>query len=266
MVCPVCSGATEHLGTAPVLGTHEGEFRRCRSCGFLFAANPAWLDEAYATAITATDQGLVSRNIWFATVARSVVYYLFDANGRFLDYGGGTGLFTRLMRDAGYDWYWHDTRCRNEFATEFVADIDSGATFELVSAAELLEHVTDPVRTVFRLCALSDNILLTTELLPRTPPALDSWWYYGLEHGQHVSFYSEKALRILAGSHQLNLATNGRNLHLFSRKRIPDLLFRLVTQALPARVAALLDGRQSLLQSDYEQARRGKRSDNENRP
>lgn len=260
MQCPVCSGRTKHFDSAVIRGTYEGHFLRCLTCGFLYADNPVWLDEAYNTAINTTDVGLVDRNIWFANVVRSAIFFLFDSNGTFLDYGGGTGLFTRLMRDAGYNWYWYDTYCRNIFAEGFSADIGSGLRYVLLTAAELLEHLVDPMQTLSELGKLSENILFTTRLLPDTLPRLDEWWYYGLEHGQHISFFSRKSLQILAESNGFVLQSNGVNLHLFCRKKMPNRLFKLVTHPLLCRFASVLNRRKSLLQSDYEEMRHGMRT------
>jgi hypothetical protein len=44
---------------------------------------------------------------------------MFDANNRFIDYGGGYGLFVRLMRDAGFDYYWFDKFCDNVLSKGF---------------------------------------------------------------------------------------------------------------------------------------------------
>lgn len=266
MQCPVCSGSTEYFDRSVVLGRYEGVFRRCQSCGFLFAENPVWLDRAYDKAITATDLGIAARNIWFSKVAGSVVSCLFDAEGRFLDYGGGTGLFTRLMRDAGFDWYWYDRNCRNTFAEGFSADIDSNVQYELLTAVELFEHITDPVQAISGLRKLSDNILFTTRLLPEPNPRLDAWWYYGLEHGQHVSFYSRKSLQVLAESAGFHLTSNGENLHCFSKRKVSGLLFRLAASPLIRELVLLVNRRRSLLSADFEKARISRKVTDADRP
>jgi hypothetical protein len=266
MPCPICSGSTEHFGSALVRGQYEGHFRRCLSCCFLFAENPVWLDDAYSSAITATDLGLVDRNLWFAKISRSVVSLLFNADGKFLDYGGGTGLFTRLMRDAGYDWYCCDPNCRNIFAEGFSADISNRIQYELITAAEVFEHLAAPVQTFLQLKELSANILFSTCLLPDPPPSLETWWYYGLEHGQHISFYSRKSLQVLADSAGLNLASNGKNLHLFSRKKVSEQYFSIVTNSVVCGGVSLLNRRISLLPSDYKKSRDMQRFVDASRP
>ncbi len=44
----------------------------------------------------------------------------------------------------------------------------------------------------------SDNILFTTYLVPNSNPKPNEWWYYGPDHGQHVSLFTEKSLNLLA--------------------------------------------------------------------
>lgn len=236
MLCPVCSHDTVSFETAVIMQKYEGHFLRCPFCHFIFVEDPVWLDEAYLNAISVSDVGLVGRNIWFSRVARSVVYLLCNREGRFLDYGGGTGFFTRLMRDVGYDWYCYDRYCQNSFAEGFSADIENGEGYELVTAVELFEHIADPVMAVSMLKKLSPNILFTTTLIPTPPPPLSAWWYYGLEHGQHISFYDIRSLRILARNAGMYLASNGSNLHLLSTRRVPDLLMKIVASNLFGRL------------------------------
>lgn len=236
MLCPVCSHETVGFETAVIMQKYEGRFRRCPSCHFIFAEDPVWLDEAYRNVISVCDVGLVDRNIWFSRVARAVVSVLCNRTGRFLDYGGGTGLFTRLMRDAGYDWYWYDRYCHNSCAEGFSADIESGEGYELITAVELFEHIADPVKTVAVLKKLSSHILFTTSLLPTPPPPLSAWWYYGLEHGQHISLYDIRSLRVLARNAGMHLASNGSNLHLLSTKKVPDLFMKIVASNLFGRL------------------------------
>ncbi len=236
MQCPVCSKDTVHFESALIMGKYDGHFRRCPYCSFIFAENPLWLDEAYNSAISASDVGLVDRNIWFSRVARTMVPLLCDVDGKFLDYGGGTGLFTKLMRDAGYDWYSYDRYCNNSCAEGFTVDIENGGTYELVTAVELFEHIAEPVQIISILKKLSSNILFTTKLLPEPPPPLAVWWYYGLEHGQHISFYGIRSLQILVENAGMHLSSSGNNLHLFSRKKIPSFFMKIVANDLFGRM------------------------------
>lgn len=265
MQCPICEGSSQLFGRATVLKRYDAEFYRCLSCGFLFIKDPVWLDEAYSNVITASDVGLVDRNLWFAKVVSAIVSTLLDANGRFVDYGGGTGLFTRLMRDAGFDWYWFDPSCPNIFAKGYEADLSDIVRCELLTAAELFEHLVDPIQTLAMLSKLSPNILFTTRLLTDPPPRLEQWWYYGLEHGQHVSFFTRKSLCLMGEMFGLYLTSNGENLHFFSRKRGSDIIFKLLTSSLFSSLVACLTSRKSLLPADFERMRTGNRGNDANR-
>lgn len=91
--------------------------------------------------------------------------------------------------------------------------------------------------------------------IPDPPPRLDEWWYYGLEHSQHVSFYTRRSLQLLGDKFELQLISNGENLHLFSRKIFPETVFKLVTSPLFSSLVARVTSRQSLLPADFARAR-----------
>jgi hypothetical protein len=212
--------------------------------------HPVWLEAAYSSAITRSDLGLVNRNLTLATTSRAVIKSFFLQDGRFLDYGGGYGLFVRLMRDCGFDFFRYDKYCLNLFASGFDAPLPLAGSYELVTAFEVFEHLVDPLATIDEMLSCSDNILFTTLLVPDPPPKPGQWWYYGLEHGQHVMFYTLKALEFLAQRHGLFLHSKNRELHLLTRKRISPALFKLVASR---RLGWLgrLGSRRSLLDVDY---------------
>jgi hypothetical protein len=90
---------------------------------------------------------------------------------------------------------------------------------DLITSFEIFEHFVDPLQEIEMMLSMSKNILFTTELLP-TPLLLDrDWHYYGLEHGQHISFYSLKTLKFIAGKYGLHLYSIGP-VHLFTPRII----------------------------------------------
>jgi hypothetical protein len=252
MNCRVCSSENiDPFSRATILGKYEVQYFRCRYCGFTFTEEPYWLDEAYSDAIAAGDMGLVRRNVRHSEIVRSVIAMLFDAGGKFLDYGGGYGLFVRIMRDAGYDFYRYDKHCANLFARNFEAEDIGDGPISLVTAFEVLEHLANPVEELDKMLAFSRNLLFATELMPDTAPGPDEWWYYGLDHGQHVSFFTNRSLRILAERFSLHLCTNGRSMHLLTEKNISPIIFKAVACFPVARVLAAICRRKSLVWSDY---------------
>ncbi len=150
MTCRLCGGATEAFGETAVLGRHRATYLRCAACGYVFVEDPHWLAEAYADhAIAALDTGIVMRNLWLADAVDALLRWRFRGVRTALDWGGGTGLFVRLMRDRGHDFRWSDPHCENLFALGFEADEQQ--PFDLVTCFEVVEHLTDPLPAFERL-------------------------------------------------------------------------------------------------------------------
>lgn len=251
MICSICTHSSGSFATAQVLRKYQVHYFRCPECGFIQTEHPYWLEEAYSAPITASDVGMVARNITLARVSQVILTGMFDSNGRLLDYGGGYGLFVRLMRDAGFDAYWYDKFCSNILARGFAASINDGHEYELVTAFELFEHLSEPRRELERMLDLSRNVLFTTELLPDNCPSPEHWWYYGLQHGQHVSLYTRSSLLKLGQQFNLNLYTNGRNIHLLTEKRIPSQLFRLLSSYRISGALSFFLRKKGLTADDY---------------
>ncbi|MCL6511424.1 MAG: class I SAM-dependent methyltransferase [Anaerolineae bacterium] len=249
--CPICGGAAYIFGHADVLGKFKACYRRCQACGFIYPEDPIWLDEAYSDAITRSDIGLISRNALYARITAVLIAMAFDPHGKFIDYGGGYGMFVRMMRDAGFDFYRQDKFCENLFAQQFEAEEIGSGQYELLTSFEVFEHLTNPVPEIETMLSYSRNILFSTVLVPDPAPALGTWWYYGLEHGQHVALYTYQALQLVARRFGLHFYTDGRALHLFSEKKLPSRLFALAARPRIATVLSFVFRRPSLLQADY---------------
>jgi hypothetical protein len=235
---------------AQVLSRHQVHYFRCDYCGFIQTEPPYWLDDAYAAAITKSDLGLVGRNVVFSAVCKALISHFFDATARFADYGGGYGLFVRLMRDEGYDFYRYDKYCDNLFAEGLDALRPDLPSYELVTALEVFEHLVNPLEEIGHMLQFSRNIFFTTELVPPNNPRPNEWPYYGLEHGQHVSLYTARTLKTIAEHFNLRLYTNGTSLHLLTDHTINKALFRLILHRKAARLLNLFFRRKSLLPAD----------------
>lgn len=221
-VCKICSGHTNLIFKTPVLNKHDVAYYKCGACGFIQTEEPYWLEEAYNSAITSLDIGLAGRNIEFSGIVEDILKKHFNTSSQFIDYGGGYGLFVRLMRDKGFDFYRQDYFCENIFAKHFdISDIHREQKFELLTAFEVFEHLTDPLAEIKKMFSYSDSILFSTILQPSenfTSP--DQWWYFIPETGQHISLYSLTSLEIIAQKNNCFLYTNKHNLHLFCPKKL----------------------------------------------
>jgi hypothetical protein len=227
MKCKICGRDAQRQFTARVLDKHSGDFYSCCHCGFLFAADPVWLDEAYGESITVYDTGIMWRNNRLAKITAALLFHLFDKGGRFLDYAGGYGILTRLMRDSGFEFYWHDPYSQNLVARGFEADFAD--SFELVTSFESFEHFFDPRREIEKMLGLSRNILFTTELMPSPIPAPSDWWYYGFAHGQHIAFYAETTLDCLAATYNLHRYSY-KDVHLLTERPVSKQIYRYLVK------------------------------------
>jgi hypothetical protein len=251
VVCKICGSETYPVFKALVLNKYDVQYYKCKSCDFVQTEDAYWLSEAYSSAITSQDIGLLYRNNFSLPLLRTITKFYFDKNGLFVDYGGGYGVLVRLMRDSGFNTYRSDKYCNNLFAIGFDDD-NTGRKYELLTAFEVFEHLDDPLAEVSKMLELSDNIFFSTEIQNGPLVKPDNWWYVMPETGQHIALYSVKSLGAMAEKLNLNFYTNGVNYHLLTKKNLNKTLFKLI---LKYKVACLLDrllsNPASKLQEDY---------------
>lgn len=250
MKCKVCSSQSTPFAKALILNKYNVQYFACENCGFIQTEKPYWLDEAYENVIARTDIGLISRNIKFSAFCASFISLSFP-KGKYLDYGGGNGMFVRMMRDRGFDFFWYDKFSENQFATGF--ETADKVEYTLLTAFELFEHLENPLDEIEKMFNYSKNIVFSTRLLPRWKIEPNQWWYYALETGQHVSFYSNKSLKFISEKFNVNLSSNGRSLHIFSENKFSSLcLMSLSFPPISSLLASFLGlFRSSLLPNDY---------------
>lgn len=216
--CKICDAETVVFGSALVLSKYQVTYFQCTDCGFVQTEEPYWLDEAYSEAVSVYDLGSVNRAIVNSAITEKFILKYFECNSHFLDYGAGYGIFVRRMRDLGFNFSWNDKYCQNLFAKRFIGDVSGQTKYELLTAFEVFEHLVNPREELEKILSLSDNILFSTDLIPRNNPKPRDWWYYFPLHGQHISFYTIKTLKLLAESYSLHLTTDGKNIHLLTKR------------------------------------------------
>ncbi len=223
--CKICGSNSEFLFTQRILRKYDARYFYCERCEFMQTEKPYWLQEAYESSMNLTDCGILLRNIYFSRLLSPLLFYGFDRNGRFVDYAGGYGVLTRLMRDIGFDFLWYDPYTTNILAKGFEYKAETGPV-GLVTAFETFEHFEEPLSEIEKLLALSPNVVFSTALLPKPIPGPNQWWYYGLEHGQHIALYSLKTLQFLAGRLGSRLYSNSVDFHVFTKERLNPLFFK----------------------------------------
>ncbi len=223
MKCKICQSQSIKKFEAVILKKYEVKYYLCSHCGFLQTEEPYWLEEAYTETINLSDTGIMHRNIRLSKISSVLIYFLFNKTAKYVDFAGGYGIFTRLMRDIGFDFYWHDPYTANLFARGF--ESHEQKYISLVTAFEAFEHFVEPLNEIRKMLDISNNIFFTTQLLPNPIPEPKQWWYYGLEHGQHISFYSLKTLKYIAQKYGVNLYSFS-GLHLLSEKKRNPLIYK----------------------------------------
>jgi hypothetical protein len=249
MKCRLCSGESADFGRLTMMRRIEVSYYHCPHCGYTQTEEPYWLEEAYSSALSTLDVGAVDRNKRFEAITQAVIQAFLNPDCRFVDYGGGHGLFVRLMRDRGFDFYWMDKYAENLFAKGFEHHA-TGALAEACTAFEVFEHLVHPLEEIATMLSISRNVIFSTMLMPAHLPKPGEWWYYVPETGQHVGFFSRKSLEWVAGKHGLHLATDGFGFHMLSEKPAHPLLFRALTKMKPAQLANVFRKRTSLTGAD----------------
>jgi hypothetical protein len=247
--CRLCGGSTRLLFEKSVLGRHRVGYRQCTACGLTQTSQPTWLAEAYADAIHPTDTGLLARNLAARRIAATFLHLAGVRDQPCLDYAAGYGVFVRLMRDAGFRYYWSDPHAQNLFAQGFEWNETLGPPIAC-TAFEVLEHFVHPREEFARLAGHGADFLITsTELPPGGVPSPD-WHYLSIESGQHVAFYRGDTLERLGREHGYPHVLAGPFYQLFARRPGPAWRWRLAVRLGTIMFPVVRRLRPSFTQSD----------------
>ena len=93
-ICKICGTDVNQYDQAIIMGKFDVSYFECPNCGFVQTEEPYWMTEAYSSAITSSDIGLVQRNISLSLK----LDYIFR---RCFSFSNGGGHFFRLWR-----WIW----------------------------------------------------------------------------------------------------------------------------------------------------------------
>ncbi len=239
--CRLCRANATWVCQQRLLARHDVDYFLCSHCELLQTQQPHWLDEAYASALSRLDTGALRRNQTESRQTALLAAALgIAADEPCLDYGGGYGVLTRMMRDVGLDFRWWDKHAENLFARGFGGDVQRSC--RLVTAFEVLEHFADVHQDLEQLFGpRHDFVFIATVLHDGHRPG---WWYYLLESGQHVAFYARRTMRFIADTFGYDEMA-GPTHTLFARKGAlrgarRALVQGLVRQPFAGRVSGLL--------------------------
>lgn len=216
--CPVCRGATTVLGEVDFNKSCEDKadmrlpksntmvrYYTCDICDFCFAPEfRNWPESRFKERIYNHEYVLVDPD--YVTVrphnsAKFIGSVFGSVRHRIshLDYGGGSGLLSELLRANGWQSSSYD---------QFVDGPDEFgrlSTYDLVTAFEVFEHVVDPLDLMASLSKLAhpQSLIMFTTVLSDGHIARGEglgWWYLAPRNG-HVSLYSKHSLTLLLSAH-----------------------------------------------------------------
>ena len=213
-LCVVCSGNTKFLFSYEVRGEHQAALRECLVCRFTFIVNPYWLADSFSSELNDLDIGSVDRCLILADFIEVLIRAQKRSKLRFLDWGGGYGLFARIMRDRGFDFVSHDVHTRPLFVEP--TEISESETFEMMTMSEVALHLTDPVPVFKKILEYTNTLVFTAVIAPNVIP--DDWWYLMPDTGQHVAIYHKETLETLANRMGVRITSDDRFFHVFHRK------------------------------------------------
>lgn len=191
-------------------GRHEARYFRCLGCQSLQIPDPHWLPEAYAREeqppdADDRDTGRFRRNYSAFLYTRALMESaVLPFSPELLDYGGGYGLLTQMFADAGFSASTADAYVPRPFfapdhVVEDLAAVAEGR-YDVVLALEVFEHLTNPLDVADQLRRVlrdGGTMIISTEVFRPDVHGPD-WGYLAQQGGQHITFWSQEALRRLA--------------------------------------------------------------------
>lgn len=235
--CPVCGAHCGLLGVVDFNKSCEEQrglvlpranipvrYVVCSGCGFCFAPDIcAWPPEEFERKIYNDSYAQIDPDYVDARPRNnvSVMKAIFRSPGqsvRHLDYGGGNGMLSRLLREAGWNSVSYDP------LSDRNTDPAGLGRFDLISAFEVFEHVPDVqglMRDLRALLVEDGMVVFSTmtsdgEIHPQRPL---TWWYASPRNG-HISLFSSASLDILGQQSGFRHGSMNSSLHLFF-KTIP---------------------------------------------
>ena len=136
-----------------------------------------------------------------------------------VDIGAGMGMYARLMRDNGYNFYGSDEYSEMLLIKPF---IKKNEDYLIKTSFEVIEHLACFPDFLKEQIKKVDLFLFSTELRQEGHVPENDWWYYSFQIGQHIGFHSKKSLEKafeISGYESNNLISYCSSIHAFANTR-----------------------------------------------
>lgn len=193
----------------------------CGYCDFCFAPEFLnWQHEDFENKIYNSDYVIVDPD-YLEIRPRSNANCLISMFGnkgleiRHLDYGGGKGLLSDILRNSGWQSDSYDP-----FVHRNINLRDLGQ-YDLITAYEVFEHVPDVRQLISNLSSLlvQDGLVLFSTLISDGNIGFQkriTWWYASPRNG-HISLFSAKSLSIFGAMERFNFSSFSSVFHIYWR-------------------------------------------------
>jgi SAM-dependent methyltransferase len=231
--CRACGGRVQVAFEVEVLGDTKATYHQCAQCHSMMVLDPDWLERSYATTLYPDpDSGALRRTLYVNRFIRRMrASGLLPRRYRSLDYGSGLGMLVALQLDRQAKAFGFDRYATPRFAQLVCGNTLPDGPFDLITAVEVAEHLTNPVEVLTNLrerLAPNGVVMLSTELYQRERwPDPSKWHYLALEHGQHIMLFT------LAGLKRAAAAAGLRHVRTFYWGRTPFLHLLVQAQRTP---------------------------------
>ena len=193
--CRLCGHKCLPVFAAIIINKYNIEYYRCENCHSLQSEMPYWIDEAYGSNLAALDTGAAQRNLINFYICR-LLCGIFSLKN-VIDIGGGDGFFCRMLRDYRINCYVQDKYAKPTYAQNYLTP--NFTSPDLITAFEVIEHLSNPKVDLDLIFHYKPKMLLLSTGIYRNEGP--EWWYLCPETGQHIFFYSQKALEMIAREH-----------------------------------------------------------------
>jgi hypothetical protein len=216
------SGGAESRGEFRPLSGIPIYYYLCQKCGFCFAPEfRNWSLNDFSEKIYNSDYIEVDPNheVNRPTGNSKLLIKMFGKYIEYiqhLDYGGGNGLLSELLIQAG----WHSESYDPFINTNIT--LEELGSFNLITSFEVFEHVPDVniLMSHFDSLLNEEGMIFFSTLLSDGHIKLNqrlSWWYASPRNG-HISLFSKKSLKTLADNYNYQVGSFSPGLHAMFKK------------------------------------------------
>jgi SAM-dependent methyltransferase len=220
-MCPICSSSAHWIGKRTGrLDNRIYDYFHCEVCRFSFVQNPRTDYEAVYNELYYQGRGadpLVNyqyelehpnatiRNYEWQGILSIYKELVPNRGGRWLDFGCGMGGLVRFARQAGVDAVGFEEGWAAEIGRKHGVPIvsasqleDLAGQFHFISAIEVLEHISDPIRALKKIRGLlrTGGVVFLTTGNARPWRSRFMNWSYIVAPEVHVSFFEPQTLAL----------------------------------------------------------------------